>query len=212
MDLLADATGSITTLAEPTAIDAHFAAGSKVLIDELAAQGALTAEEMASLKKAVASMKGAKFQGSYMNFARIFYMPAGSALALGEKREYEDHLPNPFGGEPLPSKAYLRLSKLDAAASEAVIDWRHPIDPAKAGPILEASIREAAKRTGQPLPADASLNFDPIEDAATYVYDLRDRHSEVGRVHAHDRDGRPAARRHARVRGDAACAEVTHGT
>jgi hypothetical protein len=172
LDVLADASGSVTTLAEPTAIDAHFAAQSKILLEEVAAQGALTPEQTASLKKSVEQMSGAKFQGSYLNFPRIFYMPAGSALALGEKREYEDHLPNPFGGEPLPSKAFLRLTKLDTSANEAVVDWRHSIDPAKAGPILEASIREYAKRTGRPLPAEASLSFNAIEDASTYVYDL----------------------------------------
>jgi hypothetical protein len=172
LDVLADASGSVTTLADPPALDAHFAAGSKILIDEIESKGTLTTAELASLKKAVASMKGPKFQASYLNFPKLFYMPAGASLTLGEKREYEDQLPNPFGGEPLPSKAFLRLTKLDMGANEAVIDWRQSIDPVKAGPILEASIREFAKRSGQTLPKEAGLSFDAIEDASTYVYDL----------------------------------------
>ncbi len=172
LDLLADESGSITALADPAAMDAHFERTSKVLMHEIVAKGELAANELASLKKAVSSMKGPTFQASYLNFPRLFYMPSGAALILGEKREYEDELPNPFGGEPLPSKAYLVLTKVDKSAGEVVIDWRQTIDPAKAGPILEASIREFTKRSGQELPKEATLNFDAIEDASTYVYDL----------------------------------------
>jgi hypothetical protein len=172
VDVLADASGSATALVEPAAIDAHFERKSKELIAYYEAHGGLTEKEMASLKQVLPTLKGPNFEASYMHFSRIFYMPAGSALVLGEKREYEDHLPNPFGGEPLPSKAFLRLTKIDASANEAVVDWRQSIDPAKASPILEASIREFAKRTGRPLPTEASLNLDAIEDASTYVYDL----------------------------------------
>jgi hypothetical protein len=172
LDILADASGSAISLADPAAMDAHFERTSKVLVDEVEAQGGLAPTELATLKKAVSSMKGPGFQASYLNFPKLFYMPAGSALAPGQKREYEDKLPNPFGGEPLPSKCYLVLTKLDSAANEAVVDWRQSIDPAKAGPILEASIRAFAKRTGQEIPKEAALNFDAIEDASTYVYDL----------------------------------------
>lgn len=172
LDLLADSSGSVTALAEPAAMDAHFERTTKILIDEIVAKGELAASELVSLKKAVSSMKGPTFQASYLNFPRIFYMPSGAELNVGEKREYEDKLPNPFGGEPLPSKAYLVLTKVDRSAGEAIVDWRQTIDPAKAGPILEASIREFTKRTGQELPKEAKLSFDAIEDASTYVYDL----------------------------------------
>jgi hypothetical protein len=172
LDVLADASGSITALAEPAAVDTHFERSSNVLIADLESRGGLTTAEMASLKKSLSAMKGPSFQASYLNFPRLFYMPAGASLALGEKREYEDHLPNPFGGEALPSKAYLILTKLDLDKQEAVIDWRQSIDPAQAGPILEASVRAFAKRTGQELPKEASLSFDAIEDASTYVYDI----------------------------------------
>lgn len=172
LDMLTDATGSITKLVDPAVMDEHFGRAAKSMLEEVAAQKSLSPDELATLRTRLAALKGPNLQAMYLNTPRMFYMPAGANLTLGEKREYEDHLPNPFGGEPLPSKAFLRLTKLDATAREAVVDWRQSIDPAKAGPILEASIRAYAKRTGQELPAEASLSFDAIEDAATYVYDL----------------------------------------
>jgi hypothetical protein len=172
LDMLTDATGSITKLADPAVMDTHFERAAKILFEEIEAQKSLSPTDLASLKKTLAALKGPNLQASYLNFPRVFYMPAGAELTVGEKREYEDHLPNPFGGDPLPSKAYLVLTKVNASAKEAVVDWRQTIDPAKAGPILEASIRALAKRTGQEIPQEGALSFDAVEDASTYVYDL----------------------------------------
>lgn len=167
MEFIADATGSATKLANPLAIETHLETQSKALLLKLASSKTLAPDEVESVRAAVATLRAQTFQASIM-----FYMPSGASLVLGEKRTYEDHLPNPFGGEPLPSQAYLELRSVRADANEATVEWRQTIDPTRAGPILEASIRALAKRTGRELPGGASLSFDAIEDAATYVYDL----------------------------------------
>ncbi|MBL8858356.1 MAG: hypothetical protein JNL28_07635 [Planctomycetes bacterium] len=173
MDLLIDSAGSVTGLANAAEMDAHIEKMSQRLFAELGSLGALEDSQLALLKKAVAEMKGPAFQASYVSYPQMFYMPAGAALTVGEKNMYEDRLPNPFGGEPLPSKAYLQLRELRTAANEAVVEWRQSIDSDRAGPILDASIRAYAKRIGQELPEGAAaMSFDAIEDASTFVYDL----------------------------------------
>lgn len=172
MDFITDATGSATKLADPLAMEAHFETLSKALLVELDASHSLAPGDLEAVRSAVSALKGPSFQASYLRFPIMFYMPSGASLVLGEKRTYEDHLPNPFGGEPLPSQAYLELRSVRADANEATVEWRQTIDPTRAGPILEASIRALAKRTGRELPGGANLSFDAIEDAATYVYDL----------------------------------------
>lgn len=171
MDLVADASGTVTALADPSEMERHFERAGKALLEEIEAKSALEAGKLEALKRSLAALRGAALHESYLQAPKMFTMPSGAALTLGERREYEDLLPNPFGGDPLPSRASIVLSKLDTQAHEAVVDWRQTIDPERAGPILEASLREFAKRTGQELPKDVALSLDAIEDAATYVYD-----------------------------------------
>lgn len=171
MDLSADATGSVTALVDPVAMEAHFEESTRKLLADLTAAKADSAV-LDAVRSAAAGAKGAGFRSAYFQLASRFYLPSGATLVPGEKRTYEDRLPNPFGGGPLPAQASLTLSQVHRQKNEAVVEWRLSIDPAKAGPILDASIRAYAQKTGQQLPAGAALSFDAIEDAATYVYDL----------------------------------------
>lgn len=41
--------------------------------------------------------------------AQVFYFACGAALAVGEAIEFTDALPNPFGGDPFPSKGSIAL-------------------------------------------------------------------------------------------------------
>lgn len=173
LDMLTDKTGSLTQFADPSAIDAHFTRAAKLLLEEVEARKSLAAAEFEALKQSLHALKGPNLKASYLNSAKMFYMPAGAELSVGEKRAYEDLLPNPYGGDPLPSNAYLVLTKVDATANEAVVDWRQTIDPVRAGPILEASVRAELKLRGQDIPPEIALSFDAIEDASTWVYDLK---------------------------------------
>jgi hypothetical protein len=171
MEFDTDATGSVTKLVDGPAMEAHFeAAASKLLAQMQDAHAA--PEEVRAVRAAAASLKGPGLLSSWLQLPTRFYMPSGAALILGEKRTYEDHLPNPFGGDPLPAQSSLSLREVRADKHEAVVEWRTSIDATKAAPILEASMRAYAARVGQELPPGKPLTFDAIEDAATYVYDL----------------------------------------
>jgi hypothetical protein len=172
MDLSADETGSITGLADPEAMEKFLATAINAIAEEMQTSGGKSAAEVAKLKAMAAAVKGTAASNPYYRHPQMFYMPSGAELRLGEKNEYEDELPNPFGGEPIPSKAYLVLTRFDEEKNEAVIDWRQRIDPDRAGPILEKSIRAFMKRMGQEIPEQIPLSFDAIEDASTYVYDV----------------------------------------
>jgi hypothetical protein len=171
MDLETDALGSVTKLVDPSAMEAHFEAGTQKLFAKLQAAHA-SEQDLEAVRAAATGLKGAGFRGGYLQLASRFYLPSGATLVPGQKQTYEDRLPNPFGGDPLPARASLELHDVRRDLGEAVVDWRLSLDPAKAGPVLEASIRAFARKTGQELPSEASLTFDAIEDAATYVYDL----------------------------------------
>ncbi len=101
--------------------------------------------------------------------AALFYMFSGAELTLGERVRFEDLLPNPFGGEPLPSLAAIRLKAVDRQVRTATIEWNQIIDPEKAGPILLQSL---AKLSGKPLPPDQPPPQIQINDVAEFVFDL----------------------------------------
>ena len=172
IDFAADAQGTVVSIVAPEKLESEVAKRIDLLAKDLAKQG-MSAEEVASFCRVLApSFRGAAWHAALMNEPTIFTMPSGSTLVIGEKRAYESWLPNPFGGAMLPAKAYLELRSVDKDKHEAIVEWRQTVDSDKASPILEASVRATAKRTGQELPAEASLSFDTIEDATTYVYDL----------------------------------------
>jgi len=172
MDMSTDATGSIAKLADVGAMETHFANATRAALASLRSSKAASDDQLAAIAATTSRMKGTALEAAYLPAPKSFYMTSGAALVLGVRRDYADRLPNPFGGEALPSVAWLELRKVDVAARRATIEWRHTIDPTKAGPVLEASIRAFAKRNGRELPPQAALSFDAIEDAATYVYDL----------------------------------------
>lgn len=167
-----DASGSITRLANRAAVEAHFTERSRALLADLRSRPAADEARLAHLATTLTSLRGDTLEAAYTNPARSFYLASGAALVPGERASWEDLLPNPFGGQPLPSVASIVLRDVDAAARTARVEWRRTIDPTKAGPILERSLRERARRAGQELPGEASLTFDAIEDAATWTYDL----------------------------------------
>lgn len=172
IDFAADAQGTITSIVAPEKLEGEVAKRIETVAKDLAKQGK-TADEVAAFQRGLApTLRGATWRKLLLNEPQIFTMPSGASLVVGEKRSYESLLPNPFGGAMLPAKAYLELRAVDRTKREATVEWRQTVDSEKASPILEASVREVAKRSGKELPPEASLTFDTIEDATTYVYDL----------------------------------------
>jgi hypothetical protein len=171
MEFDTDATGSVTKLVNAEAMETHFKDATFELASKMESANAPW-QDVQAVVTAAARLKGRGMQDAWLQLATRFYMPSGAALVLGDKRTYEDQLPNPFGGDPLPAVASLVLREVSKDKHDATVEWRSSLDPLKSGPILEASMRAYARKLGQELPEGKPVTFDAIEDAATYVYDL----------------------------------------
>lgn len=174
VDFTTDATGSVRALVAPERIEQHYAKGLDRIQKELGGEGLLDEKSARAIEAWRISMRGREFRESLLREPSIVYMPSGSNLVLGEKRTYQDSLPNPFGGEPLPAVGFLELREIRADRHEAVVEWRLSIDAERARGLLEESVRAMARRTGKPPPPEnARVGLEAIEDAATYVYDTQ---------------------------------------
>lgn len=93
---------------------------------------------------------------------------------LDEDRvEYQDRLPNPFGGAPLPSRAVVAVVHPGdvAAGKPARLDFSQILDPAGVRTFLEDLARRAAPGRGPPPGTPPSF---AIEDQATVEVDAAD--------------------------------------
>jgi hypothetical protein len=102
----------------------------------------------------------------------IFLLVCGGSFALNERQEYEDLLPNPFGGEPFPSRAYFLLKEVNAKDETAIIEWKQTLDPDKTKDVLEETLRKMMQRMGSETPEEEmDLPVFSIEDDGRFVID-----------------------------------------
>jgi hypothetical protein len=98
-------------------------------------------------------------------------MVSGGAYVLQDKQEYEDELPNPFGGDPFPTRAYFLLEDVSSAGDTATIVWNQQFDQTKAREVLLTTFREMAERMGTKPPKADELPEFSIVDEARFLYD-----------------------------------------
>lgn len=103
---------------------------------------------------------------------QLFFLALGVEFVDGAPVEYEDKLPNPFGGEAFPSKAKFELTAVDRNEGVARVLWTQTIPPAEAARIMGKTIDELARRLGKPPPDAEALKSFTIEDRAEYALDL----------------------------------------
>jgi hypothetical protein len=83
-----------------------------------------------------------------------------------DRTEYEDRLPNPFGGAPLQSRAVITvLNPGGETGASARIGFEQRLDPEAVRALIDEVARRAAG-AGRALPPDAVPSFD-IRDRAT---------------------------------------------
>ena len=104
--------------------------------------------------------------------AQLFYAVVGLELDRGEPHEYEDKLPNPFGGEAFPSKGRFELEDVDEQGGLAKVTWTQTMDPAATGRILEKTIRDLAKSVGKNAPAGQQLKKLDIQDRGKFTVEV----------------------------------------
>jgi len=101
--------------------------------------------------------------------SQVFFMPLGLELSAGRAVEYADRLPNPFGGEPFPTRASFTVDRIDPSSDTAMLTWRQEIDPVAGARVLEETLKDLTARTGRPVPAGKTLDFVNVTDEARFV-------------------------------------------
>lgn len=102
----------------------------------------------------------------------LLLMLACAALA-DDRSEYDDRLPNPLGGAPLPSRAAITVLSPGAAAGDpARLRFEQRLEPEAVRAMLDAPARRAAG-SGSTPPPGAVPSFD-IRDQATLDMDRGD--------------------------------------
>lgn len=171
LDLLTDPFGVARAVADPAGLDAQLGRIAKTKHDALVASGTSPQDARYVLVHAEGA-RGPMFHASLMRGPQLFLMATGAKLVLGVRNAWDDELPNPFGGAPIPSRSQIWLASVDDAKREAVIEWRNSVDPVRGKSVIEAAIRAEAQRKKQELPPNAVFDLGAIEDASTTTFDL----------------------------------------
>lgn len=110
-------------------------------------------------------------EASSMREPQLFMLAAGGAFRPQQRLAYQDELPNPFGGDPIPSQAWFRLAQVDTQASTATIEWGQAIDREAASDMLQGFLRLLMEHTGVTVPEGSAMPAFPlaIDDVATFV-------------------------------------------
>jgi hypothetical protein len=101
--------------------------------------------------------------------AGLYFLPLGKSYMLASPFEYDDLLPNPFGGEPFPSKALLSLESHDVKKNRSIVKWKQTIIPEDAARILEKTFQDLSNRLGKPMPKEDELSTIDIKDYAEFT-------------------------------------------
>ncbi len=102
----------------------------------------------------------------------VYFFPLGWKLSTEYDMTYEDLLPNPLGGPPLPCKGIVSLVKGDARSDELEIRWSQYVDREKATSLAD----QAVKRLGETPKAakrPTTLPLIEVEDRATFTLDRK---------------------------------------
>ena len=82
----------------------------------------------------------------------------GVEYTLGEEQQGDTELQSPIGGDPLPAKVSIRMTKLDAAQQTCSIHVEQHIDPAKVMSIMDAG----AGKTGTTMSAEDRAGLEAV--------------------------------------------------
>jgi hypothetical protein len=143
------------------------------LTDELKVAG-IDQATVAKTRAQVASMFSTKQQIDQLGTreAQLFFMALGIEFEGGEPVEFEDKLPNPFGGEPFPSLARFALKEVDKKQGMAKVTWTQTVASEDARRIMEKTLKDLTQRLGKPVPDADRLKTFTLEDGAEFSIEL----------------------------------------
>ena len=119
----------------------------------------------------IAAMFSTKEQIEMMSTreAGLYFLALGKSYTLASPFEFDDVLPNPFGGEPFPSKGKLFLESHDGKKDRSIVKWKQTIPSEDATRILKKTFQDLANRLGKPIPKEGELPTFDIKDSAEFT-------------------------------------------
>lgn len=142
-------------------------------IEELAlADGAPPAQLKQMLDPARGMLEGEMLGMSVLREPSLYYFACGMQLEVGKVLEFEELLPNPFGGDAFPGSSQLLLESLDTEQNRAVLIHRLELDPEETSRIMLETFTRMAKQMGGPVPKAEDLPEFEITDESEYDIDL----------------------------------------
>ena len=149
-----DSQGEITGVQNWRQIQETVKSLSEVVIRQKAKDAALVEAEKEKMGKVLAALMGTEEQVTLLctREVQVFLFVLGQELALPKGLEYENQLPNPFGGDPFTARGSLTLKTKDQKTGSATFVLSQKLDPDTTARALEKIMREMIERTGRPLP------------------------------------------------------------
>lgn len=142
-------------------------------IEELAlAEGAPPAQLEQMLGPARSMLEGEMLDRSVLREPALYYFACGMHLEVGQLLEFEELLPNPFGGDPFPGNSQLLLESWDVEQNRAVLIHRLELDPEETSRVMLETFTQLAKKMGGPAPEAEDLPEFEIVDESEYDIDL----------------------------------------
>ena len=173
LDVRTDALGSAVGLENLDEVMSHYRVATETVIREMEDMG-VPETTIAQIRRSISPLTNpAAVEALSLREPSLFHLVMGETFRLGVAREYEDLLPNPFGGRSFPSKAYFLLHNIKPQESRAFIEWKQTIDPEKAGSIMLETLTAMAERMNASAPTEADLSAMIIEDVADYAVDTK---------------------------------------
>lgn len=118
----------------------------------------------------------------------MFFFPTGRSYLPGASVVYEDRIPNPLGGDPLPGRGVFHLQRIDSESGTALISWEQTIDPDAGRRVMEKTLKDLAQQLGRPVAEEGFLENLIVRDQALFTVQLlsgwpeRINHSRITRI------------------------------
>ncbi len=104
--------------------------------------------------------------------AQLFFLLYHFEFDESDSIEYDNTLPNPFGGEPFPCKARIDLNAVDDTQKTAQVAWRQTVKPEDTRRIMAKTMKNMAKRLRKPIPGDSVFENIRLEDSAEITVEM----------------------------------------
>lgn len=138
----------------------------RTAIDRLLAMGGNPPEAQAAVRQIFESPD--LLPQLMLRDAQLLFLVTCAVLTEGQPVEFEDRLPNPLGGLPLPSRGTVRLADGSPGASSAVVTFEQRLDPAGLDRFL-ADLKRRIEAGGQELPPGDFPRFEINDTARTEI-------------------------------------------